>query len=222
MAGGRRIKFQDTRIQFLTGWHGSSPSPSISAITKANPAVVTSAAHGRTDGDVIRILGALGMTEVNGGLFLADRLDANTFSLIDINSTDYGAYTGGGRWDLAQFSTLCELTGFNRTGGSKPEIPATSQCSTAAEFELGLPDFGSVQVDFNYSPDVTVQQAIDDFYDSGDPFAYKLTFLPAALANIFVIGFGFVQQTSEQGQVGGLWTGSFTMRLTGKKYTFGV
>jgi hypothetical protein len=221
MAAGKRIKFQDTRIQFLTGWSGDSPSETVIGITKANPAVVNITAHGRTTGDVVRLLGALGMTEVNGNIYPVTRIDANHYSLLDTNSTDYGTYTpNSGKADLAVFSTLCELTGFNRQGGSSPEIPATTQCSTAAEFEIGLPDFGTAQVDFHYSPDVAVQQAIDAAQLSGDPFAYKITFLRKP--GVFVIGLGFVQQTSEQGQVGGLWTGSFTMRSTGRKYTFGV
>jgi hypothetical protein len=221
MAAGKRIKFQDTRIQFLTGWSGDSPSEVVIGITKANPAVVNITAHGRTTGDVVRLLGALGMTEVNGNIYPVTRIDANHYSLLDTNSTDYGTYTpSSGKADLAVFSTLCELTGFNRQGGSSPEIPATTQCSTAAEFEIGLPDFGTAQVDFHYSPDVAVQQAIDAAQLSGDPFAYKITFLRKP--GVFVIGLGFVQQTSEQGQVGGLWTGSFTMRSTGRKYTFGV
>lgn len=223
MAGGKRVKFQDTRIQFLTGWAGDSPSLAVSAITKANPAVATVAAgFDAVTGSVARILGALGMTEVNGEALVIEKVDATHFKLLNKDSTDYGAYTSGGHIDLAVFSTLCELTGFNQQGGSSPEIPATSQCSTAAEFEIGLPDFGTVQVDFNYSPDVSVQQAIEDAYLSGDPFAYRITFLNAALAAVSVVGFGFVQQMSKQAQVGGLWTGSFTLRSTGQTYTFGT
>jgi hypothetical protein len=219
MSGGKRIKFQDTRIQFLTGWSADSPSSVISAISKADPAVVSESAHGKSTGDVVRILGALGMTEVNDVPALISKIDAGNYSLIGVDSSDYGAYqASSGKADLAEFSTLCELTGFNRQGGSSPEIAATSQCSTAQEFEIGLPDFGTVQVDFNYSPDVAVQQAIDLAYNSGSTFAYKILFNKKP--GVFVIGFGFVQQTSEQGQVGGLWTGSFTMRSTGKKYLF--
>lgn len=220
MAGGKRVKFQDTRIQFLTGWSADSPSDTVIGVTRADPAVVNITAHGRSDGDVVRFLGALGMTEINDVPFLVDVSDAAHYALIDVDSSDYGAYASGGKADLAEFSTLCELTGFNRQGGSSPEIPATSQCSDAQEFEIGLPDSGSVQVDFNYSPDVAVQQAIEDAFNDGAVIAYKITYLRKP--GVFTIGFGYVQQTSEQGQVGGLWTGSFTMRCTGKRYTFGV
>lgn len=226
MASGKRVKFQNTRIQFLVGWSADSPSGVVTAITKANPAVVSEAAHGRTDGEVVRILGALGMTEVNGIPFVVDQTAAGTYKLLDVNSTDYGTYTSGGRADLALFSTLCELTGFNRQGGTSPEIPATSQCSDAQEFEVGLPDFGTAQIDFNYAPDVSVQQAIQAAFLAGSSFAYRIKYYtgtPAANdSNIyaFAIGFGTVQQTSEQGAVGGLWTGSFTIRSTGKPYLF--
>jgi hypothetical protein len=222
MAGGKRIKFQDTRIQFLTGWSGDSPSSAIAGITRANPAVVNEVAHGRSDGTLIRIMGALGMTEVNDVPFLIDVADSTHYSLIDVDSTDYGTYTSGGKADQAQFSTLCELTGFNQQGGTKPEIPATSQCSVKQEFEFGLGDDGSVQIDFNYAPQVAVQQAITDAYDNGTLFAYKLTFVPEALSAMFEVGVGYVTQVSKQGAVGGMWTGSFTLRLTGKTYLFGV
>lgn len=219
MSSGKRVKFQDTRIQFLVGWSADSPSSPVSGITRANPAVVSETAHGKATGSVVRFLGAIGMTEVNDTPYLIKNIDTGSYSLIDTDSTDYGAYTtNSAKSDMALFSTLCELTGFNRQGGSSPEIGATSQCSTAQEFEIGLPDFGTVQVDFHYSPDVSVQQAIDAAYTSGSAFAYKILFNKKP--GVFVIGFGFIQQTSEQGQVGGLWTGSFTMRSTGKKYLF--
>jgi hypothetical protein len=222
MAGGKRIKFQDSRMQLLYNWHADSPSDSVSAITKANPAVVTSASHGRSDGDVIRINGALGMTEVNGEPYVIDVQNSNTYQLLGVNSSDYGTYTSGGRVDVAMFSTFCELTGWNRQGGTSPEIGATSQCSEAQEFEFGLPDFGTMQIDYNFAPQVAVYQALEEAYLAGDKLAYKLTFIPAALANIFLIGFGTITQMSDSGQVGGMLTGSLSLRLSGRRYIFGV
>lgn len=227
MAAGKRIKMQDTRIQFLTGWSADSPSGIATAISKANPAVVSESSHGRALGDVVRILNATGMTEVNGIPFVVDPVNSGTYELLDVNSTDYGTYqANSARVDLALFSTLCELTAWNRQGGTSPEIPATTQCSDAQEFEVGLPDFGTVQVDFNYAPDVSVQQAIQQAYLDGERIGYRVNYYRgkplADNSNLFAfaIGFGTVQQTGEQAQVGGLWTGSFTLRSTGKPYLF--
>lgn len=217
MAGGKRFKFQDTTITFLVDLHADSPSDAITAITRANPAVVTSAGHGRADGDVVRINGVVGMEEVNGESFVIDVLSANTYSLLGVNSTDYGAYASGGRADVGSFSQLCELTGYNRQGGTSPEIPATSICSDAQEFEIGLPDFGSVQLDYNFAPSTSVQQAIQAAYDSGEVMAAKVV-LPKQGGTMVMLG--FVQSTSEQAATNGLWTGSMTLRLTGRRHDF--
>lgn len=73
----------------------------ITGITQANPAVVTSAAHGYANGDWVYISGVVGMTQVNGQYFKVAGAAANTFQLQDvygtaINSTAFTAYSSGG------------------------------------------------------------------------------------------------------------------------------
>lgn len=76
----------------------------ITGITQANPAVVTSAAHGLVTGERIVIQGVGGMTQVNGNTYVVDVLTSGTFSLNSttdrsgVNSSGYGAYTAGGSW----------------------------------------------------------------------------------------------------------------------------
>lgn len=67
----------------------------ITAITKANPAVVTSATHGLTTGKVIKLRGIAGMTELNEWMGTVTVLTTNTFSLDGVNSTAYGTFTSG-------------------------------------------------------------------------------------------------------------------------------
>lgn len=68
----------------------------ISAITKANPAVVTCNSHGFTNGQLVYITGCEGMTEVNDKGFTVANATTDTFELSGINSTSYGTYTSGG------------------------------------------------------------------------------------------------------------------------------
>jgi hypothetical protein len=68
----------------------------ITAITKADPAVVTSTAHGFSNGDVVRITGVAGMTELNHIRFSVANKTDNTFELFGIDSTDYETYESGG------------------------------------------------------------------------------------------------------------------------------
>lgn len=68
----------------------------VSAITNANPGVVTTdIAHGYITGTIIQINGATGISGINGVNFTATVLTPYTFS-IGHDTTSSGAYTGGG------------------------------------------------------------------------------------------------------------------------------
>jgi hypothetical protein len=217
MAAGKRYKWQGSTIQFLTAFDASSPSNVITAITKANPAVVTYTGVDPSNGDVIQIQNVVGMDEVNLEQYIIDNVNtgAKTLELVDVDSTGYGTYVSGGIFDVGSFSNFCELTGYNRTGGTSPEIDATTICSTAAEFETGLPDFGSTALDYNFAPQTAIQTSLEEFHTSGEKTAVKIT-LPKS-GGIMVL-LGFVQQTSEQASNGTLWTGSATLRNTGRRF----
>lgn len=66
------------------------------AITKANPAVVTIVGHGYNNGDRVYATGVGGMTELNNREFTVANKTANTFELSGINSTSYTTFTSGG------------------------------------------------------------------------------------------------------------------------------
>lgn len=217
MSSVSAYKFHGSQIQVLVSVTADSPAPAITAITQANPAVVTVATHGLTDGDVVQISGVVGMTELNTNRYIVNVLTANTFELLGVNSSGYGAWVSGGTFSVADFSDFCDLTNYNRTGGTSPEISTTALCSVAQEYLLGLPDFGTTAIDFNFAPSTAVQQAIQDAYVSGDLIAVKVT-LPDSGGTL--VQMGFVQQTSESAGVGGIWSGSLTIRNTGNREDF--
>jgi Ubiquitin-activating enzyme E1 FCCH domain len=76
----------------------------ISAVTNANPAVVTTATHSYTTGDEVYISGVTGAMAnyINGRNFKITVLSATTFSLqamdgtTNVNSSGWGSYTSGG------------------------------------------------------------------------------------------------------------------------------
>jgi len=87
----------------------------ITGITQANPGVVTSAAHGFSNGDTVVISGVVGMTQVNGKRFTVASVAANTFQLKDIdganvNTTSYTAYSSGGIANRVYTLTTTYLT----------------------------------------------------------------------------------------------------------------
>ena len=98
----------------------------ITAVTAANPPVVTSASHGFSNGDVIQIddVGGIGtdagMTELNGNRYTVASATTNTFALQTVASTPanvdgsaYTAYVTGGkaRKEITVVSGLHHLVG---------------------------------------------------------------------------------------------------------------
>lgn len=73
----------------------ANSAKTITAITQANPGVVTATAHGFVTGDKIKITGVVGMTQVNDLYFTITVIDANSFS-IGVDTTAYTAYSSGG------------------------------------------------------------------------------------------------------------------------------
>lgn len=210
--------FQGSLFQIMAGLVGSSPLASISGITQADPPVVTSSAHGLSDGDAVKITGVVGMTQLNNKIFIVNVLDVNTFELLGVNTTGYGAYVSGGNFDEVTFSDQwCQVTSYNRTGGTSPEKDRTTVCSNAREFALGLPDFGNTSIDYFFAPQESVQLALQGFYRSREIIAVRVV-LPNNGGTM--VQMAFVQQTSEQTAVDGDWTGSLTLRNTGFREDF--
>ena len=93
--GNQYIRFFKDKGQITEG------NKTITGITAANPAVVTSSSHGYSNGDFVIITGVVGMTQVNGKTFKVADKTTNTFELQDVDGTDinssaYTAYSSGG------------------------------------------------------------------------------------------------------------------------------
>ena len=83
-------------LQVLT-----STAKTITAITKANPGVLTSNSHGFSNGDEVFVDSIGGMTELNGRNYRVANATTNTFTLTDLfgnamNTTSFTTYTSGG------------------------------------------------------------------------------------------------------------------------------
>lgn len=75
----------------------STDTATITGVTKANPAVVTtSSSHGFSNGDSVKITNVLGMTELNNFTFVIKNVTSTTFELKNTDSTSYTTYTSAG------------------------------------------------------------------------------------------------------------------------------
>lgn len=214
MTQGLRYKFNGSSLAVQTAL---AVGKTITNITSADPGVASVATHGYLDGDVVKISGLVAPTTLNNKLFVVDGALTGSFELAGTDTSGLDAFVAGspGTDTIAQkitFSDFCELTGANQQDGAADQIEVTTICSDAKEFEQGLSDSGTIQLDYNAAPTSTVQTALRNAKVSGDQIAVKITF-PNSSGTIIVIG--TVQQQSIQGQVNGVWTGSATLKLSG-------
>lgn len=96
------LEFTDKKLRFYKDEGIIVESDKVvTGITQANPGVITSVAHGYSTGDEIFFEDVVGMTQLNGKSFLVVRINADSYSLTDIdgaaiNTTTYTAYSSGG------------------------------------------------------------------------------------------------------------------------------
>jgi hypothetical protein len=120
----------------------------ISGATQADPVVITATAHGRSNGDVIRIADVVGMTELNGNQYKVANATANTFELTDlldqdVDGTGFTAYSSGG---TAQFATT-SITNLHHLEGETVVALADGNVVenlTVSAGEITLPNAASV------------------------------------------------------------------------------
>lgn len=210
MSSGLRYKFTGSTLAVSTG---VAATKTITDIDQTDPALVTSTAHGQLLGTVGRIAAVVGMTEVNGKLFVVDNPLTSSFELAGVDATGYTAYVSGGTFAPLVYTAFCELTGIDQQDGTADEIDVTTICSTAKEFETGLSDSGTLTLNYNYAPSSDVQAAFRAAKVAGTEVAVRVVF-PNGGGTIVMIG--SVQSSSFSGAVGGVWTGSTTIKLTGE------
>lgn len=91
------LEFGDGYVRpYANGGVITTGGGTVTAVTKANPAVVTITAHGFNNGDKVYATGLGGMTQLNNREFTVAGKTANTFQLSGVNSTGYTTFTSGG------------------------------------------------------------------------------------------------------------------------------
>ena len=76
-----------------------APAVAITEISNFFPPTVVAPGHAFTNGMQVQIAGVLGMTEINQGptqAYTVQGVTSTTFQLANMNSTNFGDYTGGG------------------------------------------------------------------------------------------------------------------------------
>jgi hypothetical protein len=192
--------FKGTTFAVVTAWGAGA---AITAITNANPAVVTRTAHGLADGAVVRLQGIVGMEELNGRICVVDSLTADTFALIDVNSTNFGVYASGGTVQTGTLSASCQLTGYQGPTGTTPSTTVDTNCGSAKTY--GTPQPGTVTLTFASSTQNAPFEAAFRTAQKAVTQVALVTTLPLARGRL--IDIGTVVSYDSSASANGNWTG---------------
>ncbi|MBK7082288.1 MAG: phage tail protein [Betaproteobacteria bacterium] len=143
------ISAQGTIVQIATGTGGAK---TITAVTIGYPAIVTSSAHGLSNGDVVTIASVAGTmaTAINVAGWVVLYKTTNTFA-IGLDTTGL-TYTSGGTATPVTYTAIGNIkTIGDFESGSASEIDVTNLASTAKEKRLGLVDNGGFSLGIHHS-----------------------------------------------------------------------
>lgn len=97
----------------------------ITGITKANPGVVTSTAHGLVNGDLV-VLTVQGMYQLDGRVVRVANKTNDTFELEGVDTTSYDTFTSGTAEAITFGTTLSTATSVSASGGDFDFIDVTT------------------------------------------------------------------------------------------------
>jgi hypothetical protein len=131
--------FKSTDVGRLISFFDRGASKTITGITQANPGVVTSAAHGYANGDLIYITDVVGMTEINDRIksYIVQGVTTNTFTLQDkdevaVDTSGFSAYSSGGFTQRADDEAITETHSIRITAfTSTTVVDGTIESSTS-------------------------------------------------------------------------------------------
>ena len=147
----------------------------ISGIAVGNPTILTSTAHGLSNGDVVTLAGLTGADAglLNGQTVTITNVTTNTFA-VQINTVGK-TITAAGTATPLSWTKIENLVSFKGFDGQAAEIDITDLDSTAKEFLVGLQDWGTLSFDVNRDFSDAGQMALDASKRAGTLKAYKLT-----------------------------------------------
>jgi hypothetical protein len=97
----------------------------ITAITKANPGVVSSTSHGLSNGTYV-LLSVVGMFELDQVVARVANQTASTFELEGIDTTTYNTFVSGSAYAITFGSSMSTAQGVNVSGGEPEFVDITT------------------------------------------------------------------------------------------------
>jgi len=172
----------------------------ITAITKAAPGVVSSTAHGYSNGDVV-LLEVQGMLEVNGRLFKVVSVATDSFQIAGpdgstgLDTTNFNTFTSGTAKKVTLGTTITGCMDFNAAGGDIKTVDTTTVHDTQdTEIVVGA-TAQSYEMTVQWDPSAAAQQAMKAAFIARANKGFKIKWPDGA----YVLFYGTVGYTGAPG-----------------------
>jgi hypothetical protein len=190
---------------------GTGTAKNITAIAVGNPTVLTSTAHGLSNGDVVTLAGLTGADAalLNGQSVVVLFKTANTIA-VAIDTTGK-TITAAGTATPVSYTPIKNIKSFNGFDGKATIIDVTNLDSTAKEKRPGLQDSGKFMFDLHVDYDDAGQAAARTAMGAGAQKNFKLTYPNGKVASFS----GYVMSMPSQGGVDAVVAGSAEIEISG-------
>jgi hypothetical protein len=200
---------RDCKIEVALTFESAS---TVTALTKADPGVATSAAHGHTVGDVGFFTVSAGMVEIDGQAAFVSAQDTNTFTLANLKTTNYSTWSAGTFTAAATWGTLSEAAGYNVGGGAANQLDDTRLMDQKTRNVAGLLAPQDVTIDIrNPESQGTALDFIETAARDGTSCLFKIT----KGSTVLRVFYGVPSVAGESVASGGLASGQFNVICPG-------
>lgn len=202
------ISAQKSKLEVGTGTGGAK---NITAITPGFPTIVTSAAHGLTNGTVVDIAGIVGTAggPLNGTKQVISNVTANTYAL-NVDTTGL-AYSNSGTATPVAYTKVNGLLSFDGFDGAADELDTTDLDSDAKEFVSGIKDEGKFGFEMKTLKSDNGQIALRAARTSGVITPFKLTLSDGSVASFSAL----VKTIPTSGGVNAVLKGKVDTKISG-------
>lgn len=171
----------------------------ITAITKASPGVVSSTAHGYSNGDYV-LLSVQGMFQVNNKVARVAGVTTDTFQLESVDTTDFDTFGSGTAQKITFGTSVTSATSLTASGGDFDFIDTTVIHDNAKTQIPGLPNPLAYSFENIWDISDAGQIAMKAASDAQDMRAFKFTFGTGGPIMVFAGYVGFSGAPTGQAQ----------------------
>lgn len=147
----------------------------ITAITKASTAVISSTAHGYSNGDLV-LLAVQGMYQLDARVVRVASVATDSFQAEGVDSTLYDTFSSGSAYKLTMGSTVTTAADINVSGGDFEMIDISTIHTNVKQQTPGSANPTTINMNLNWDPSDAGQVALKSASDARATRAFQFTF----------------------------------------------